>query len=223
MLTYPCLVLDHDDTLVNSTRSINFPQFRSALPKMRPSETISEDEFIRYCCDYGFYGMCREVYRYTEEELQQQIEHWQAYVAEHRAEFFPGIPQILRRQKEAGGMVCVVTHNYEAVVRSLFDYRGVTQPDLVFGSDYPPEQCKPSPWPLQELMRREGFRPEQILVVDDMPLGMDMAHACGVSFAAAAWYGMPDFIRRKMAGNCEYFLEQTADLSRLLFGDADGL
>ena len=48
MLRYPCLILDHDDTSVNSTRAVNYPQFREALAHFRPGMEITEEEYIRF-------------------------------------------------------------------------------------------------------------------------------------------------------------------------------
>ena len=36
MLKYPCLVLDHDDTVVQSEATVNYPCFCEFLEKMRP-------------------------------------------------------------------------------------------------------------------------------------------------------------------------------------------
>ena len=36
MLKYPCLVLDHDDTVVASEIAVNYPCFLEALKKFRP-------------------------------------------------------------------------------------------------------------------------------------------------------------------------------------------
>ena len=41
MLRYRCLVLDHDDTTVDSTRSVTYPQFREAMAHFRPEITMS--------------------------------------------------------------------------------------------------------------------------------------------------------------------------------------
>ena len=35
-MRYQCLVLDHDDTVVNSTATINYPAFVQTLQKLRP-------------------------------------------------------------------------------------------------------------------------------------------------------------------------------------------
>lgn len=59
MLKYPCLVLDHDDTVVRSESTVNYPAFLEALRVLRPSCTISLLDFTRWTLLEGFEGMCK--------------------------------------------------------------------------------------------------------------------------------------------------------------------
>ena len=45
MLKYPCLVLDHDDTVVKSEITVNYPCFLESLERFRPGETMGYQEF----------------------------------------------------------------------------------------------------------------------------------------------------------------------------------
>ena len=66
-------------------------------------------------------------------------------------------------------------------------------------------------------MRRYSLSPEEILVVDDLKPGYDMARAAGVDFACAAWaYDVPE-IGEYMKKNCDYYLSSVGELSSLLF------
>ena len=49
MLKYPCLVLDHDDTVVQSELTVNFPYFLLTLDSFRPGATISAEEYADGC------------------------------------------------------------------------------------------------------------------------------------------------------------------------------
>jgi len=44
-MRYKCLLLDHDDTVVNSTATIHYPAFLEALRLLRPGVTISLEDF----------------------------------------------------------------------------------------------------------------------------------------------------------------------------------
>ena len=45
-MKYKCLVLDHDDTIVNSTPTVNFPAFKKCLAKLRPDVNLALEEYI---------------------------------------------------------------------------------------------------------------------------------------------------------------------------------
>lgn len=45
-MRYQCLVLDHDDTVVNSTASVNYPAFVQALRTLRPDVHMTLDDFF---------------------------------------------------------------------------------------------------------------------------------------------------------------------------------
>ena len=44
MLKYPCLILDHDDTVVQSEATVNYPFFVDFLKEYRPGMTITEHD-----------------------------------------------------------------------------------------------------------------------------------------------------------------------------------
>ena len=124
---------------------------------------------------------------FTDEELENEFTFWKSYVRTRVPKAYPGIREIQERQKREGGLVCVVSHSMEQTI--LRDYRenGLPTPDRIFGWDYPAEQRKPCPYPIEQLEREFDLRPEELLVIDDLKPGYDMACACRVPFAAAGW------------------------------------
>ena len=72
MLKYPCLVLDHDETVVQSEKTIGYPCFCHTLSRLRPEQSITVEEYVRGCHDLGFVDMCRKVYGFSEEELLEE-------------------------------------------------------------------------------------------------------------------------------------------------------
>lgn len=66
MLKFPCLVLDHDDTVVQSESTVNYPYFAYILDRFRPGTTISPEQYVHGCCNLGFSEMCRQWYGFTE-------------------------------------------------------------------------------------------------------------------------------------------------------------
>ena len=218
MLKYPCLVLDHDDTVVQSEKTIGYPCFCKTLSRLRPGATLSFEEYVLGCHNLGFVAMCREKWNFTDEELQEEYQDWMDYVRENEPDIFPGIERVIRRQKEEGGLICVVSHSSSQTISRAYDFHFGIQPDRIYGCDLPKEQQKPSPFPLEDIMRRFSFKPEELLVVDDMKLAWKMAHPLGVPTAFAAWSKLefPDMME-EMRTLCDFTCETTESLEKFLF------
>lgn len=217
MLKYPCLVLDHDDTAVDSTHSVNYPQFREALSVFRPQLQISEEEFAEYCYDPGFFSMCSSILRYTQEELDAHTQMWKEYHKTHFSGFYDGIPELMARQRALGGLICVVSHSSTEVILAEYRHHRLPEPDLIFSADLPAHQRKPNPWPLQQIMAQYHLRPHELLVVDDMPHGGHMAHAAGAEFACAGWCRTAHAFAARIRSSCDYYFSSVQALSRFLF------
>lgn len=192
-LRYPCLVLDHDDTVVDSTAHIHYPAFLSGADLLRPGQvSMTLEDYFRMNYDPGLGSYYRTVLHFTDQEMEQETRHWLDYVDKHIPLAYDGMARLIARQKELGGWVCVVSHSRRENI--LRDYRsnGLAQPDLIYGSELPQGRRKPDPWPLLDIMERLGLESGQLLVVDDLPLGCQMARAAQVPFAAASWaYAIP--------------------------------
>ena len=218
MLKYPCLVLDHDDTVVQSEATINYPFFCYILDQFRPGETITLEEYTNGCFFPGFADMCRERYNFTEQELQDEYIGWMDYVKTHIPAPYPGIRQLIHRYKEAGGIICVVSHS--SCINITRDYQthfGIL-PDEIFGWVLPEHQRKPSTYPLEQIMKKYGFSPGQLLVVDDLKPAWVMCRNAGVPIAFAAWSKETcPGILEEMSGLCNYTFHNPEELESFLF------
>ena len=47
-LKYPCLVLDHDDTTVNSTATVHYPSFVEYMEKHFPRVHLTLEKYFLY-------------------------------------------------------------------------------------------------------------------------------------------------------------------------------
>ena len=218
MLKYPCLVLDHDDTVVQSETTINYPYFCYILDQFRPGQTISLEEYIHGCFHLGFAEMCREKYHFTEEELKEEYVGWKEFIRSHIPSPFPGIGEVIHRQKEAGGLVCVVSQSSkENIARDYQAHFGVL-PDEIYGWDYPENQRKPNPYPLEQIMKKYNLNPHQLLVVDDMKPACKMAEKVGVQVAFAHWgkQHAPE-ICEEMKHLCQFTFHTPKELEIFLF------
>jgi len=218
MLKYPCLILDHDDTVVQSETTINYPYFCYILDQFRPGATITLKEYMQGCYHPGFADMCRQKYQFTEQELIDEYSGWMGYMRTHIPAPYPGIEQIIRRQKEQGGMVCVVSHSSkENITRDYMTHFGIL-PDAIYGWDLPEAQRKPNPYPLEHIMSTYGFQPHELLVVDDLKPAWQMARAAGVSVAFAAWSktDVPEIVA-EMTKLCDFAFHTPEKLEDFLF------
>lgn len=218
MLKYKCLVLDHDDTVVQTEKAIGYPYFRNYIERIRPGHTLSYEEYVRDCNDRIFADMCREKWNFTEEELQEEYTGWKAYALSHVPPIFPGIDRVIHRQKAEGGLVAVSSLSSRDNIRRDYEMNMGIQPDAVYDYDLPHDQRKPNPYALQDIMDKYGLKPEEILVVDDMKLAWMMAKPLGVPVAFAAW-GKTEFpaLCQEMRQICNFAFDSPEELEKFLF------
>jgi len=222
MLKYPCLVLDHDDTVVQSEATVNYPCFCRFLEKYRPGCVYRFEDYVTDCSQMSFVDMCRIRFSMTEDELNQEYLFWKAYMKEHIPEPFEGLGDMLHRYRAAGGKICVVSmSNEENILRDYRAHFGF-EPDLVFGCDLPEELRKPSTYPLEQIQKLFGFSSNQLLVLDDMKFAVSMARSAGCPIAFAGW-GRKDFpaVCQEMEELCDYCFYSPNDLEKFLFDSLD--
>ena len=218
MLKYRCLVLDHDDTVVQSEKTLGFPYFKEFMARIRPGVELTLEEYVRGCHELPFVDMCRQKWQFTDEELMAEWDGWKKYILTHIPDAYEGIESIIRRQKENGGLVCVASlSGAQSITRDYLTHFGM-EPDAIYGWDLPKHQQKPDPYPLQDIMARYDLQPEDLLVVDDMKLGWRMAKAVGVQVAFSAW-SKSDFpeLEGEMRSICDFSFDSPTELEAFLF------
>lgn len=215
-MKYKCLVFDHDDTVVNSTATIHHPCFQAYLDSRFPGRTCSFEQYLLWNFDPGFLAMCKDIYGMTDADLDDELVFWREYVANHIPTAYPGMKEIMERHVSEGGILCVVSHSFEHNILRDYEHNSLPTPHAVFGWDYPPEQRKPNPYPLQKIMETYDLAPSELLMIDDLKPGYDMALACGVDFAAVGWSNDLPQIENFMRGNCKYYFKTIESLKFFL-------
>ena len=216
-MTYRCLVLDHDDTVVNSTATIHYPAFVAYMKEHRPDINISLEEYFALNFDPGVIPLFRDICGLSEDEMLDEEAFWRSYVKNHIPEAYEGIREILWEFKDRGGLICVSSHSYSDYILRDYDYNRLPGPDLVFGWELDPALRKPDPYSVNEIQRRFSLKPEELLVIDDLKPGYDMAKAAGVPFAAAGWANDVQSIESFMRKNCGRYFGNITDLGRFIF------
>ncbi len=215
-MKYRCLVFDHDDTVVNSTATIHYPCFVEYLWEFYPEETMDLEEYFLLNFEPGFIPMCRERYAMTDADLAFEARYWQDYVQNHVPRAYPGIREIMERQRAEGGLLCVVSHSFDYNIRRDYAANSLPEPDAVYGWERPERERKPWPFPLEDIMRRFSLRPDEVLMIDDLKPGYDMARAACVDFAAVGWSNDIAAIETFMRQNCPVYCKTVAELAAFL-------
>lgn len=218
MLKFPCIVLDHDDTVVQSEATVNFPCFCRFLEQYRPGTTITLSEYLSLCSKMTFIDMCRIRFSMTDEELEAEYHYWKAYAREHIPAPFPGMRELLHAYRQAGGLICVSSMSAEENIRRDYRTHYGLEPDRIFGWDMPEEKRKPNPYALEQIIAEYRLRPDRLLVVDDMKFAVAMARSAGCPIAFAGW-GRKEFpaICAEMEKLCDYSFYSTESLQKFLF------
>ena len=218
-MRFKCLVLDHDDTVFNSTATIHYPCFIKYLTERLPhlaNKYTLEDYFVKNF-DPGVIALFRDEVGLTEDEMREEEEYWKEYVKDHIPAAYEGISDILDRFRAEGGIIAVASHSFKRYIERDYLAAGLPIPDCIYGWDLAPELRKPSPYTVLDIMENYSLSPSDILVVDDLKPGFDMARTAGVAFAAAGWAYDVESIENFMREHCDYYLKEVGELSRLLF------
>ena len=213
-MKFPCLVIDHDDTLVNSTATVHFPAFQAFMGTRRPQIHMTLEEYFALNFEPGVIPLFRDICGLNEEEMQEEQDFWFEYVKGRIPAAFPGIKEILWEHKNRGGLICVVSHSFEEYIRRDYAHNELPEPDLVFGWDLAPELRKPAPWCLYQIEKKFDLQPAQLLMLDDLKPGYDMARAAGVPFAAAGWSNDVPEIEAFMRRNCDWYFKTVEEFGR---------
>ena len=212
-MKYKCLILDHDDTVVNSTATIHYPCFIQYLAEKYPHLVGN------YTLESYFVSLFRDEIGMSEEEMAKEEKYWADYVEHHVPTAFVGIREILTEFVARGGIILVDSHSITRYIERDWQKNNLPTPAHIYGWDIPKEQRKPSPYTVLDALSRFSLDRSEVLVVDDLKPGYDMAKGAGVDFAAAGWaYNVPeieDFMRK----NCDFYLKSVEELSALVLGE----
>lgn len=216
---YKCLILDHDDTTVNSTAEVNYPALLDTLTHLRPNIRPEYEEFMDSCFEPGFYEYCTQILALNSEEMGFEYRNWKKFVAEITPTACPGMAKIIARQRAAGGIVCTASHSETENILRDWKANFNSAPDALYGWDAGEGKRKPSPFPVLDIIEKYSLEPGDILVIDDLKTGYDMARNADVTFAAALWAQPSRLCRDFMKNNADVCFYDTATLERYLFDE----
>lgn len=219
-MKYRCIIIDHDDTAVNSTACIHYPAHLEVLNQMRPgTPPISLDEWFLKNFHPGIMEYLKNELCMSNEELEAEYRIWRTFTTTRVPEFYPGFIETLTEYRNRGGKIAVVSHSEKHLIER--DYRSLEpeirfMPDLIYGWDYDETKRKPHPYPVFEILKALEIQPEHTLILDDLKPGVVMAKAAGLEAVAAGWaHSIPE-IRRYMKKHCIAYLETVEEFAEFI-------
>lgn len=217
-MKYKCLILDHDDTVVDSTATIHFPSFVAYLEIYRPSiaKNYTFESYIRKNFSPGIISLFRDEVGLSDEEMKHEERFWLDFSEKIIPKAYNGIAEIISEFRARGGIIAVSSHSFEKNIKRDYRENGLPLPDVIYGWDLPREKRKPGTFTVDDLISRYGFDRSEILMVDDLKPGLDMALSAGIDFAAAGWaYDVPE-VEEYMRERATYYLDSVEALRNLL-------
>ena len=219
-LKYKCLILDHDDTAVDSTAFIHYPAHVEVMRLLRPDQKpISLEGWFLKNFEPGIMEYLTKELRFDENEIEKEYEVWRDFTTSRTPHFYPEFIDALVAYRKCGGIVAVVSHSEKTLIeRDYAQHNGSTafMPDIVFGWDYDKSKRKPSLYPVHEIMKTYDFSADEMLVVDDLKPGVVMAHAANIPVAAAGWSHCIAEIQQYMRDNCIAYLRNIAEFKSII-------
>ncbi|MBT4286883.1 MAG: HAD hydrolase-like protein [Deltaproteobacteria bacterium] len=220
-IRYKCLILDHDDTAVDSTASIHYPAHLEVMKQIRPKEVpVSLEGWFTKNFDPGIMEFLKDELKFSETEMQKEYDIWREYSTQKIPTFYSGFINLLNQFHAAGGIVTVVSHSDVDVIQSHYQnkaFNGTKLPHLIYGWDMDPEKRKPAAYPVNQILKTFNLQPYEALIVDDLKPAVVMAKKSGVPVAAAGWCHQIPVIQQYMKINCDFYLDAISDLNNLIF------
>ena len=192
-----CLFLDHDDTIVDSTKHIHYPAFCEVLNLLRPQEAMIDYlSFVKHCHHKGFMDLCLNRYQFNEEEMKIEYGIWKSYTQSLIPQAFTGMKELLINFKNRGGIIIVISHSEAPEIRRDYLHLFGFEPDAIYGWERIESERKPYPFPIIDSLKKFNLETHECLMVDDMSLGKIMAEETHIPFAWAAWSHLENGIEK---------------------------
>jgi beta-phosphoglucomutase-like phosphatase (HAD superfamily) len=183
-----CLILDHDDTIINSQESIHYPLFVEVLSILRPNiQPLDFERFIEISNELGFVKMCRTLYHYTPAEIEFEYQYWKKYSSLMLVPSFDGIKELLDAFVKAGGIIIVYTMNSKDNV--LDDYQRLFNitPDVIIAHDQYYVLKKPYRLSILKALHDLNLSVRDCIFIDDTPMLLELKDRLNMDFIAANW------------------------------------
>lgn len=126
-------------------------------------------------------------------DIEQGLLLFTRYNAEHIADksrLYPGVLELLEKLMQDGIHLAIISNKQEALSRLILEVLGIDGFfKTVCGGDTFPEM-KPSPLPLIEVVRRNGFTSQEAVMIGDSINDIEAGKNAGITTVGCTWgYG----------------------------------
>ncbi len=216
-MRFKCIIIDHDDTAVNSTARIHYPAHLEVLSRMRPgTPPITLDEWFLKNFHPGIMEYLKNELGMSSEDLEAEYRIWRTFTTARVPDFYPGFVEALIEYRNRGGKIAVVSHSEKNLIER--DYRSLGpkksfMPDIIHGWDYDEKKRKPNPYPVLEILKAFNIKTGHALILDDLKPGVLMAKAAGIHATAAGWSHRIPMIREYMQAHCIAYFQTVKEFA----------
>jgi pyrophosphatase PpaX len=186
-MRFRVVLFDLDGTLVDSGPII-LASFRHATQTVL-KRTIPDAELMAHV---GGHGLYEQMKAFDADRVDELV----SVYSEHNAplyaglEAFPGVEDALRRLKDEGRQLGVVTTKRRQSVEICFSTLPLRDYFVVVVTSEDSERHKPHPDPILKALERLGAEPADAAYVGDAPFDVEAAKAAGVHAIAVTWGGI---------------------------------
>lgn len=196
----PFLVFDLDGTLIDSAPDIVVAVNRTL--KNNNKNVLRDDVIISHIGE-GLKKLIADIFMEDDLDpgriIELEMEFLKYYEEEMftRTQVFPGVEQFLTQHQDQGGAMAIITNKNEAPAKAILQHLGLSRFPWVnvFGADTL-EERKPSPLPLQTMMKLAGHSPQNTYMIGDgIPDVLSALRAGVPSIAIGFGYTSPQLLQ----------------------------
>ncbi len=216
-MKFKCLIIDHDDTAVNSTPFIHYPAYIEAVKILRPdSKILSLEEYFIKNFEPGLITFFKNELKLNENELAIEHNIWKNFAKDRIPAFFDGFLESLSEFKNKGGIIVVASHSDVDLIKRDYKNSSDFMPDLIFGWHPDENKRKPSNYLVNEVINKFHLLKSEILIIDDLKSGLIMAKKSGIEFGFVGWSHNVPFIREYMKKESNYIFDTVKAFRNLI-------